>query len=140
MTDVEGKYGPSTALVDHFLARAAVWGPKEWHNVWRTEWTVLRFVSCSPEMLRAEKTLFNTEIANRHAIPGIDSALTRMCSHFQKAMLCDWWSEEEVSLKRALRAIAHHHLLGVTDSWNLSTYDLLLAPVRIVDSTIGVPS
>lgn len=117
-----GKYGPSTAIVEHFLERIAIWGPKEWAKL-----------SAHPliDPDRIDRTYDNMWGPREM---GICQGLHERAEEIYAARCGNLSGDDSHKLLGVCVGLANRQDLSPED------YNFLLAPVRAVDPTIGVPS
>lgn len=134
-----GKYGPSTPLVEHFLEQIATWGSNEFDEV-----SDERECQYPRDRRAGQRALIHL------LIEVSDQELRRQClqgvREVRQTLLGDphsvyAWSVSDAAIE-AVIAMVYSHLVdkGSPEAWNQDAYDFLLAPVRAVDPTIGVPS
>lgn len=134
---MSGKYGPSTALVEHFIDQIATWGPSVSGDV-----ADKRELQPPQDRRAGQRALIHLliEVSDQE----LHSQCAQAVREVRQTLLGDPYSVYDSDVSdtaiEATIAIVYSHLVdkGSPKAWGKEAYDFLLTPVRAADHTIGV--
>lgn len=119
--------------VQNFLDRLSGWGEREWKTIAAQEYPPCRFGTPFPEILDAVIEMLDGKIRPS------EINLGKLMRAVRESNTSTSYRDAEVQVEYALFALIFEGFMEETTAWDQAAFDRLVAPVRAVDPTIGVP-